>query len=168
MTKLLGAILITAISFFIGVKAAFDLREKGKLLREMINAVELLRCELSARNSFTQIAIKLSDILNGKCSDFFDYIYNNTEKLSELGFSNIWNEAVSESFSDVLSEDELREFRSLGTLISTGEEPERSFLKCVESLERLAIESEKRAFRDGKMYMGMGLTVGLMITIVLI
>ncbi len=168
MTKLLGALIISFFGFFSGYSMTKNLREKSKILREMIRATELLRCEILARNSFERTALKLSKLLTGRSSDFFTSMYLNTKNLSELGFFNLWNKSVLDNFSEFLSKDELLDFCALGAVISTGEDPERGFLKCTESLERLAIESENRALRDGKMYMGVGLSMGLMLSIVLI
>lgn len=170
MTHILGALAIAASAVVMGVVSAERLKLEITELMQLINMLEIVKCEITTKKSDMKSIIKL--LGSGEAGVNKQFSESLKRKASEIGnvpFSLIWSQCVNESFDAISAAAKERVIflgTSLGRYDLTNQISELE--RCKHALqheydEKYGIFSEKK-----RMYIGLYSSAGLIGAIVLL
>lgn len=165
--KIYGAFILTALGLYIGQLQSANLWRRHRALIELKSAIELLYCEIEARNKLVDSLCKVGSLHTGVVREFFLSLATLLKKEPQLGIVSAWDDCAC-VLETLMSPSELGAFSSLATILYSGEEPRLGFLHCIESLDKICDRAEDSARRDGKMYTGLGVSIGIMLAVILV
>lgn len=164
---LIGALMMVTASASFGILKALDLRSRSKELHALIRSLNLLKHDLSARclplpDSVLHVSMQC-DIV---CRPFFARI---SDKLSTTpqSFAELWrSEAMCFSKCGSVVMDALADLGAhLGKYDAAAQS--EAIDACVDTLQKAADRSDERMRQYGKLYAGLGLTIGSMLAVAL-
>ncbi|MCL2354207.1 MAG: stage III sporulation protein AB [Defluviitaleaceae bacterium] len=164
-----GALVIGACSF-LGVHIGNQGKRRNKDLLELKKSLIMLKSHLEyAIHSLPQAFYLVSERVNNPFDDFYK---NMAEKLggADANITAIWNEGINELKQGHLSKDDLGGLDMLGSALGQADVASQTnaidmlLLTIDENLKTLHVESAK----NSRMYRGLGVVSGLLITIVLL
>lgn len=167
MTKLIGFLIISSLGLLIGRDASAKLWQKHREIQSLKSAMELLMCEIEARNQLIRALEKIGAMQKGRACDFFTSLVFHLMHEPQKGIVSAWNASAKLCYDEVLSPTQLSIFCSLSNVLASGEAPKIGFMSCIENLEKFRQEAEDKAKQDGKMFTGLGLSSGIMLSIIL-
>ena len=167
MIRICGMVLLVLSVSGIGWMRASELRQRPRALRGMIEVLSLLRDDIAAR------AMPLSDALahvggvsGGNSGEF---LISTAYKLqhSDRIFREIWESEVQTL--PFLSREDRGTISQLGKHLGVVDavSQERAMDTCLHALERAEQEALSRAGQFGRLYAGLGMTIGTMLAVVL-
>lgn len=171
MAKLFGALLIILSCTLIGFKKSASLRNRARSLADIINALEVMRSEICTRlTPMPELIERLSREAPREAGRFFSLINGNLGALGRKSFSEIWTCSARNSVSLGLKAEETEAVVALGTYLGRFEakEQETAINRCISRMEGFLDEARRESRVNGKLYSGLGLAAGLMLTIILI
>lgn len=167
MLKAAGAFLIVLACTLAGRVRARELHRRARLLAALAAALELLRGEVVSRLApLPEAAERLAASGPAETRDFFTLLVHRMGELGERPFSEIWDDCVA---ALALRPRENAALRDLGANLGRyGAEAQDAALgRCMALLGSAAAEAEAEAARGGKLSVGLGLTAGLMLAVLL-
>lgn len=169
--KLFGALSILLGSLLAALSV---LREDGRrlrLLRELRQALRLLRIELDEQQTalpaaFRRLAERMG---SGAAGGFFTALAQSMERLGEESFSALWRAAVSEKLAALEAEDRDK-LASLGDLLGGSELAFQcaALEKCASDFESRAAQCAAQAAQRRRMTLTLALSFGGFVVIILL
>ena len=167
MIRFGGMMLLVACGTLLGQQKARRLWDKADALGELAAAAQLLGSELEARRSLIAVCARLGRSLEGMSGAFFRRLGAELDRPGERELEQLWCESLRAAFGPVLSEREMRPFRSLWAVLHTGEAVGPGVCRCTGELERMERQAQDRARQDGRMWTGLGAAAGMALAIIL-
>lgn len=169
--KIIGAIMLVSACTFFGFIQAKKLRFRQSCLESVLDGLRFMDAEL--KNGAVPIPEIFSELCKLPDSRLHSYYVNLNEKIGNLGeasLSEIWCGCALGDRSISLSERQRQELSRIGSYLGRYSEAEQSeaICACIEHLESQLKGSEEKARQGTKLYMGLGLTFGLMLAAILI
>lgn len=167
MIHILGTILLIAAASSIGVLETMELRRKPRELRALIQSLSILKHDLVARTLPLPDAIAhVAGQCASSCRPFYLEISDRLENTS-LSFFGLWSEET-QMFAK-LGREARDAFEELGAHL--GKYDVHSQAEAIEScaavLRGCAERADARFRQYGKLYTGLGLTLGAMLAVAL-
>ena len=167
MTKIFGAAVLVAAGLLIGRANAARCWDKAAAIHSLIEILELVRAGLQSRKRLSEICISPSGA-EGYCGAFFRVLAKGLQASAEMGMTEIWEQSLTDVFGRVLSGSALAACRSVGTALAMGQGVDDAAQRSLRRLENLLRAAEERAERDGRLYTGVGMAMGAIVSIVLV
>ena len=167
MTRFLGAFLLVAAAASIGLLKSIEVRKHPILLREFSEALVLIRNEIAAKNALLPDAITQTA---GTCSECVRPFFSDLSAamtVRDILFSEAWTQTAARC-----SGLNPREREALGRLgLHLGKYDKGTQLKaidtCIELFRSMSAQAQQDAKQFGRLYAGIGLTVGSMLAVAL-
>ena len=165
--RLLGAILLVAATSYMGFARAVEVRRKPAYLRMIAGALTLLKHEIVAKSSDLPNAVSHVSV---HCADRIrPFFYSVSSKIENAygSFAEVWAEEVSGLSG--LNKQEMDLLEQLGLHLGKydAESQKNALDQCIDSFLSLADEASCDARRYGRLYAGIGLTIGSMLAVAL-
>ena len=169
--KIIGALLLICACTLLGAVQAKKLRFRQSCLEGVLDGLRFIDAEL--KNG----AVPIPDIFSELCklpdSILHKYYVNLNAKIGTLGessLSEIWCGCALGDKSISLSDRQRQELSRVGSYLGKYSESEQSeaIYVCIEHLEAQLKRTSEKARQGTRLYMGLGLTFGLMLSAVLI
>lgn len=167
MLKAAGAVLIVLACTLAGRARARELHRRARLPAALAAALELLRGEVVSRLApLPEAAERLAASGPAETRDFFALLARRLGELGERTFSELWAACADTLALPPREADALRDLgASLGRY---GAEAQDAALgRCIACMTGAADEAAQEAARGGKLSVGLGLTAGLMLAVLL-
>ncbi len=166
MTRLLGALLVTAAGLLAGLLAAGGLRERAERLAELGRMLELMEFELSRFSTplptlFERLAGQLAGDAGALCRRMRDGL----QELGSRTLADIWAAAL-----EALPPAERRMLLPLGQVLGRygAEEQRMALAVCRESVARAAAEARTAQREKGRMLVGVSAAGAAALAVLLI
>ena len=161
-----GVLLLIAGAGAAGIAYACALQRRAQELRELEQAMELLRYQMERFCLSTQeLAQTLSGTAFGAGGRLFALFSEELKEPDERSVSERWQAAIASL--DVAPRRALTEFGSvLGRF--GAQEQSAAAARARDELKRLAVEAREQAARSGKLCVALGFSAGAMLSLVLI
>lgn len=166
----IGALFIVFAALAIGISKAMESRRQVKELYAAISMLETVKNEISSRRTpIFEIFAGLSSSNNRYIKSFSEAVIENSDRLSELGFYEIWCGCVISELS-ALTQNALEEMSRVGRNLGRYDaELQKSALdRCISSLSAEYANTKDALKSNEKMYIGLGGGAGLILALVLI
>ncbi|MGI6039458.1 MAG: hypothetical protein GX257_02755 [Clostridiales bacterium] len=173
MIKTFGAICIILGSSMIGILANKRLKNHVALLQDLIGVCQTLESEISSKLSPIRSALlnAASSLGNEEsiCTVFITHVLSEMNEKGPQHFSEIWLSSVDNKL-DILSSREKNLVKELAMVLGGyGVEEQISAIKTVrDGLNRFMHAAEQEKMRSGRVYMTLGMALGLGVVIILI
>lgn len=171
MLKVLGGVLVTVGSSMIGFYSAAGLYSHIKVLSCIIHTLRYMKSEISfTLTPIPDLMEHLAIREKGAVGEFFSRCNSALTALGTKSFGEIWSECVDGTLKDVLKEDEIQTFKSLGELLGRYDSEEQA-IGIDRETERFVFylqRAEQEKARLGKLYGAMGVLCGIAVVIILI
>ncbi len=169
--KIIGALMLVCACTLLGVVQAKKLHFRQSCLEGVLDGLRFIDAEL--KNGAVPIPEIFSELCELPDTSLHNYYVNLNDKIGCLGeasLSEIWCGSALEDRSISLSDRQRQELSRVGNYLGRYSESEQSEAigACVEHLEAELKSSSEKAKQGTKLYMGLGLTFGLMLAAVLI
>lgn len=171
--KLIGSVCIFIGCTMVGIKASLHLTEHVRFLYGFIEALETIESEISCKLSSIPVALRsacaTAIYTNGKCGTFFVKCIARIDERGVQDFASVWRETVDLELS-FLTEVERQVISGLAEVLGSygAEEQQKAIAYTRRRLEMFLQTAEKEKERSGKVYITLGLTLGIGAVIVLI
>lgn len=171
MITIMGAVILISASSMLGIKKAAELRTRASALAAVVSGLELLRGEMcTLRAPMPQVTERLSGTAPGEMKHFFRRLNQSLSGLGEHSFYELWSSAVRESPELMLSKEEADCLTHLG--MSLGRyvlsEQEAVINQCIARFSDFYELAREESKVQGKLYAGLGVAAGLMVSVVLL
>ena len=171
MVTIMGAILLICASSMLGIKKSGELKEKAEALGSVISGLEMLKGEICTLQSpMPEVAARLSQSGPMEMRSFFSRLNTELYRLGEKSFYELWSNAVKQSRELCLGRDEENTLIHLG--LSLGRyvlsEQEAVIDQCIHRFQDYYEHAKQKAMVQGRLYTGLGIAAGLMISIILL
>ena len=173
MVKLVGTILLIAVSVSCGVMAAGGLRQRLTALRQLRRMLEALRLMIRYEAlEVVQMTARLADDETLTELEFIPYINQYAASAVETGgesFAEAWHRAVDEHCGSFSKEDIpliMRTGSVLGVCDCEGQL--QSLAACCAECDRLIDEAQGQYQAKGRLYRALGAVAGALIAVVVI
>lgn len=166
----IGAILLVAAGFYIGLSRAREQRIKVKTLRGVCLMLEVIKSEIcSRRTPMDELFSYLSSSGAVEIRGFADSMRKKLRFLNEKSFSQLWCESV-ESYLKNLPQDCLAVVCEMGTSLGRYDADMQTLAieRALKTLSTRLSELETSLKSDEKMYIALGCGVSLIAALVLI
>lgn len=170
MTRLLGAVLLTAGCGALGLGAVRRLDGRVRDLGELAAGTELLQRELGWRLSALSEGLELAaGEATGRVARFFRLCAQGAEHLDGRSFQQVWLEGLEECRLRLNRED-AGPLEQLGSVLGRydGDSQRQALSSAASRLERQREQAVEDRRRLGRVYEVLGLTAGLFLAILLI
>ncbi len=164
----LCALVIIICSSLCGFGKVLSLKNRTTQLADILTGLELMKSEIGERQApMTELAKTLSANSSGVSRELFSNLDTLMPLVDTLGFPEIWQKSVS---ALPLRKEERDALTRLGTTLGRYDAQSqcREISACIgrfDTFERAAV-SEYR--KNGRMYAGLGLTLGVIIAVLAI
>lgn len=168
--RLLGALLLPAASVLAVCISLGEKRERLRCLRDVCDALKLLRGELaSCPAAFSDMIHRLAPSLSGAGRDLFLMFYEWLPRLGDLSLAQIWGQAVEKTCAP-LQEEEKQRLLSLGQVLGRYELSVqlRELGACITVLESRECEAARLFPAQRRLQMGLALSSGAILAILLL
>ena len=165
--RFLGAALLVAAGMLSGRARAAACWEKAAAIQSMMEIIEQLRGGLQSRRRLREICAYHA-VMEGRSAEFFARMAAGLEISADSGVERLWEQSAEEIFGSVLNGREMAAFASFGSALASGQAVDEGAQLSLRRLEKLLNAAEERANRDGRLYTGMGMAVGAMLSIMLV
>jgi len=168
--SIIGAILIIAACFSIGLNKSRQLKMRTDTLSELISFLEILNNEIVSNRTPIKRILSSNILPEYSCiSSFIDELNRNMEKLGSQSFSHIWSRSL-ECIKKYLSHSVYMSLKILGNSIGRydGQLQSMAINRCIYELSA-EYEVVKQSLKSNqKVYMGLSTGIGIIISLVLI
>ena len=169
--KIIGALLLVCACTLFGLVQAKKLYYRQSCLEGVLDGLRFIDAEL--KNGAVPIPDIFSELCRLQDSRLHKYYVNLNAKIGTLGeasLSEIWCGCALGDKSISLSERQRQELSRVGSYLGRYSESEQSeaICVCIEHLEAQLKSSTEKARQGSRLYMGLGLSFGLMLAAVLI
>lgn len=161
-----GVLLLIAGAGAAGIAYAFALQRRAQEMRELEQAMELLRYQMERFCLSTQeLARTLSGTASGVGGRLFARLSEELDKTDERTVSERWFCAIAP-----LDDAPRRALTEFGAVLGRfgAQEQSAAAARARDELGRLANEARERAARSGKLCVALGFSAGAMLSLVLI
>ncbi len=169
--KGVGAIFLVAACLLLGLGQARLLLRRRDSLAGMLDALRYMNAELkNGACPIPELFFALEDRAEGQLRPFFAGLNIRMQGFGEESLAEIWRGCVETDKSLVLKEEQRRELGRLGNYLGrySGEEQSQALGLCMTRLEAELLAARQEAGQGMKLYTGLGLCIGLMLTAVLL
>lgn len=166
--RVLCALMIVMCSTLLGLGKASGLKRRAAVLSDLVSGMGMLKAEICGRRApMPEIASELAKTAPGCAGRLFSELDRLMPELGEKGLDVIWTLALSALETGAEEQDVLTRLgAALGRYDCEGQG--REIELCSKRLARLEHEARVEAIAGGKLYTGLGLTVGIMAAVVFI
>lgn len=171
MLRLLGILLLIGSCTVMGLIKGASLRRRARTLRAAVDALEMLRSEICTRlTPMPELCSRLAAEGPEETRQLFAFALDGLERLGERSFALIWAEAAEKWASGSLQREEKEAIAALGLSLGRfdASEQELAINRGIERLEGRLASAEAEAKTGGRLYGGLGLASGLMLSVMLI
>lgn len=171
MITIMGAILLISASSMLGIRKAGELSARANALAAVVSGLELLRGEMCTLQSpMPQVTERLSESAPGEMKHFFRRLNHSLAQLGDHSFYELWSSAVGQSPELMLRREETDCLTRLG--LSLGRyvlrEQEAVINQCIAQFSDFYELAREEARVQGRLYTGLGVAAGLMVSVVLL
>jgi len=169
--KAIGIVMVILAPSLMGFSRALKLRARARFLADFISVLEIMRAEICTRlTPLPELIGMLSKSAPNSCREFFTRLYRGMERLSEECFSRTWTDEVKILRKTVLTDEEFEIVNSLGAILGRydSQEQKASIDAAIARLSVLADEARIQSGVQGKLWTGLGVAMGIIITIVIV
>ena len=170
MIRILGAALLTVGCGGLGLSAVNRLDSRVRDLRELSAGLEILQRELGWRLSPLPKALEAaSGGTHERAAQFFAYCARESRQLAGAPFRTLWSRGLERCPLRLNREDRAL-LEQLGPVLGRydGESQRQAVENVLTGLSRRLVQAEDDRRRLGRVYGVLGLTAGLILTLVLI
>ena len=171
MTKIIGALMVTAATTSLGVMSAKRLKRRVRSLRSLVSALDIMRSEICTRLTPMPELLELLAAQTGEPANiFFTNCLIKQRSMRGRPFAELWNSALRATEELELNENELEPLIELGTALGRYDTDRQgeAILAAKKRLEGFLQKAESERDRESKTRTMLGIAVGVMITIILI
>lgn len=169
--KVLGAVTVIIGCCLFGLARAWGLQKQEKCIGAVIDSLRYMGSELKAVSPpLPELISDLSENARPEVLGFYMGLRSAMELLGDESFEKLWTKAVMTDKSLLLSENQRRQLCKAGAFIGrfSVEEQEAALKSCISRLETEYRMAADRAREGKKLYPGLGLTAGIMLSAVFI
>lgn len=171
MITIIGSFLLIAASTMLGISKSNALKTKAHILSSLISALEQIKGELiTLHMPIAELAQKLSNEAPVEIQPFFCILHKNLNRLGDESFADIWTASVLQSSQLHLTQEEQNTLCLLGLSLGRYElETQETVLnQVITRFTGFYNEARDAARVQGRVYTGLGVAAGLMLSVVLI
>ena len=171
MIRWVAAMTVVTASAGLGLLSAGRLRLHVRALRSLCAALETASAEIGER---LLPMPELVELLATRAPEpgrrIFERLLELLPELGILSFAELWQRAIDTALEPELPTDARETLAALGLSLGRygAEEQQRAIGQALARLEHCCLEAERRSTESGRLYAGLGLTLGLLIVIVLL
>ena len=167
MSRVLGLLLLIAATASFGVMRSLELKRKPRELQSMIEALTILKHDIHSRTLPLPDALAhVAGMSDRDCRAFFLSVSDHLATTKQ-SFSELWRDELSAL--DHLSREELDTLSDLGVHLGRYDASAQADAidACIRMLTQHRLRSLEQARQYGKLYTGLGLTLGAMLAVIL-
>lgn len=171
MIRLLGALCLTAFGAALGLRRAEAMCMRAEQLCELESSLHVIAGELDTYSApLGEILERLASRCGGAVGALFSGLSRDMEKLPDLGFAALWENAVSAQSGLALTPAELSELKRLGCVLGRydAQSQSRAVRLCGESFGRCAEAARAEAAAQRRMWTGLGTAAGALAAVMLL
>jgi stage III sporulation protein AB len=171
MLRLAGILLLVASCTALGLGKSAALAARVRGLTATVDALELMRGEICTRlTPMPELAARLGTEGPEEMRQLFFLLARGLGDLGERSFPEIWADAVKEGAPGCLHTEELDTLCALGMSLGrySAQEQETAIDRCIDRMEQFQQGARSEAERGKRLYAGLGLASGLMLSIILV
>ena len=171
MTKIIGALMVTAATTSLGVMSVKRLKRRVRSLRTLVNALDIMRSEICMRLTPMPELLEILAVQTGEpASIFFTNCLIKQRSMRGRPFAEVWLSALEDTKELELSENELEPLAELGSALGRYDTDRQgeAILAARKKLEGFLQKAESERDRESKTRTMLGIAAGVMITIILI
>lgn len=164
MNKLFGAMLIIFCGLLLGCTPLLKLVQRKQMLGEMMHSLSKMKSELcTASPSLPQLMYRMRD--HGQ---MFTYLSSEMEEKGPMAFYDAWHYCVERELC--LTGEEKNTLHSLGDALGRYvlEEQVAAIEGTIPVLREGYVQTKEQMREVGRLYIGMGLSLSVMLVIVLV
>lgn len=165
--KIMGALICVGTMTALGIKKAEDIKYRARLPRALSASFCLMRGEIVTRlSSLPDTIERLAKSAPMEVRGFYVLLFTKLDELGEREFFDIWCDCVSYL---ALNERDMSVVCDLASILGKYEAYEQGLAlnRCIEHLNHSASSSDVKASEASKLYTGLGMSLGLIISILL-
>ena len=170
MTKLLACVFIMLSALVFGTELSKTEKKKLALVAGICKALEMMHGELSARPAMmAELCADISEKTVGEIRLFFESVTESLTSLGEISFSDIWSNALRNSFL-ILDKQQLETLESLGALMGSYQLSDQlcAINNCKTELENDLRNLKERYENSKKLFLGIPCSLAAMLLVILI
>ena len=172
MIKIIGGAIVCLSTYMFGVKKAMLLEKRVEILNEFEKSFILLKGEIKyAQASLPEAVSSVSDRTVNVVRHFYENLFEELSKGSELEFKTIWYENVKKFFPEyLLNTEDIAVINQLGGQLGHLDLSMqiKAIELCLSRLKERQDDALKAIHEKSKLYKTVGLASGALITLVLI
>lgn len=171
MLRLAGILMLICTCTVLGLSKSASLRARAKVVSSSVDALEMMRGEICTRlTPMGELCERLSENGPDEMREMFFLLSRELETLGERSFSEIWEYAVENAAPSHLKREERETLTALGLALGRfdASEQELAINRAIERLEHSLSKAKAEAESGGRLYSGLGLAFGLMLSVILI
>lgn len=169
--KIIGALLLVCACTLFGVVQARKLYFRQSCLAGVLDGLRFIDAELKNGSvPIPDIFFELCKLPDSKLHEYYVNLCTQMDSFGEASLSEIWSGCALEDKTVSLSERQRQELCRVGSYLGRYSESEQSeaIRACIDHLEGELKASAEKAKQGSRLYMGLGLSFGLMLAAVLI
>lgn len=170
LIRVCGGAAVVLSCLFLGLSKAYALQLQNRCLSAMISALNIAVSEIGSLSSPTpEVLRRLSLSAGAQVGDFFAQVLSKLEQESGEGLDSLWRSAVNDKLQS-LSLTQREEIAGLSQTMGRydGEEQAAAMRRCIIRLEAELETVSEKASGAMRLYGGLGLCAGLMLTFIMI
>lgn len=171
MLRLAGISMLICTCTVLGLSKSASLRARVKVVSSSVDALEMMRGEICTRlTPMGELCDRLAENGPEEMRGVFYMLGGELETLGERSFSEIWDYAVENGAPSSLKHEERETLKALGLSLGRfdASEQELAINRAIERLEQSLQKAKSEAESGGRLYSGLGLAFGLMLSVILI
>lgn len=171
MIRLIGAALIISSTAAMGFAGVWRLRNHVRALAAVLTSLDQMESEICSRlTPMRDVLELLSKEAPGPVRSFYQNAFRGMDALGDRSFYQIWTDAVANTRSLPLTEEEAQCLGELGLCLGRYDvrEQAESINRVRKRMERFLREAEAARVRDSRLHAFFGVASGLMAVIILL
>lgn len=171
MLRLTGMLLLVVSCTALGLGKSAALAARVRALTATVDMLELLRGEICTRlTPMPELAARLGTEGPVEMRQIWFLLARGLGDLGERSFPEIWTDAVRNGAPGSLRAEELDTLCALGLSLGrySAAEQETAIDRCISRMEQTLADARREAERGKRLYAGLGLASGLMLSVILV
>lgn len=171
MIKVLGALMIVGGTTAWGIGSVLKMKNRVLTIRSLIAALDMIRDEICINlTPLMRVMEMAAGTVPAPAADFFRAVSCKSGNMAQQGFYGIWMDALNESRTMTIGEEERDVLIRLGSGLGKydSESQGRVIATAKKNLERIESRTEKERAANSKLHAFLGVAAGMMAVVVLI